>query len=287
MTEPQPPAPAEDAPMKGVRNIIAVGAGKGGVGKSAVAVHLAVGLQRAGAEVGLLDCDVYGPSIAKMLGIEGLAPQPAEANRIAPFHAHGMKVMTMANLVPAGRAMIWRGPMVHGVIRQFLVDVDWGELGYLVADLPPGTGDVPLTLAQTVGVAGAVIVTTPQAVALEDALRAAEMYEKLGIRVLGVVENMSYFVCPACGAEHDVFGRGGARKAAEAAGLAFLGEIPLDLDFRRNTDAARPEANFGEQQPGALATAIAEVVGRTEAAVRLRNETHPPARPLEVKGGPS
>jgi len=277
------PPTQDPPPLPSVRNIIAVGAGKGGVGKSAIAIHLAIGLRRKGASVGLLDCDVYGPSMATMAGLEGATPKPAAKDRIAPLEAMGLKVITMASFVPPDQAMIWRGPMVHNVISQFLKDVAWGELDYLIVDLPPGTGDAPLTLAQTVGVTGAVIVATPQALALNDAMRAAQMYQSLGIHVLGVVENMSYFVCPACGTEHDIFGRGGARRAAEAASLPFLGEIPLSLPLRQNTDAARAEQNFDESVAGPVASAVEGMVEALIEQVRVRNATQPPAQPLRVR----
>jgi ATP-binding protein involved in chromosome partitioning len=272
-----------ERPLPGVKNIIAVGAGKGGVGKSTISVHLAVGLRRAGAAVGLMDCDIYGPSIAMMTGIEGAEPSMVGEKQIAPFDACGLKVISMANFIPSDAAMIWRGPMVHGAIKQFLTDVDWGELDYLVVDLPPGTGDPPLTLAQTVGVTGAVIVTTPQPVALGDAMRAAQMYQKLGIHVLGVVENMSYFVCPDCKAEHDIFGRGGARYAAEGANLPLLGEIPMNLIMRVNTDGGDAEDDFDEAKNPAIAKALTEMVENVTEQVRIRNDTKPPAEPLSVK----
>jgi len=270
-------------PLDGVRHIVAVGAGKGGVGKSTVAVHVAVGLRRAGNSVGLLDCDVYGPSVAKMTGIEGAAPSVVGENRIQPFETLGLKVMTMANFVSADKAMIWRGPMVHNIIRQFICEVDWGELDYLVVDLPPGTGDAPLTLAQTVGVDGAVIVATPQPVALEDAMRAAQMYQQLGIHVLGLVENMSYFVCPQCGAEHDIFGRGGARAAAEAAGIPVLGEIPLNLAVRTNTDSGQAEKDFETGDNGPLGEALSGIVAALIEQARIRAESAPPPKPIGVK----
>ncbi len=285
MTANEAPAGGAPDPTAGVRHIVAVGAGKGGVGKSALAVHLAIGLRRAGGAVGLLDADVYGPSMAMMTGIEGAQPVAAGAGgKLAPFAAMGLKVMSVANFVPPQRAMVWRGPMVHNVLRQFLADVVWGELDYLLVDLPPGTGDAPLTLAQTVGVTGAVVVSTPQRLAVADAMRAAEMYRQLGIHVLGLVENMSHFVCPRCGAEHDVFGRGGAKAAAEAAGVPFLGEIPLDLSLRANTDAGQAEADFDASAHPGVARAIEAVVAALAEQVRLRSETQPPPRPLRVRG---
>jgi len=271
-----------------IKDIVAVGAGKGGVGKSMVSMHLAVGLRRRGAAVGLLDADVYGPSIATLAGIADAQPSPsptpgdAGTPRIRPFDAGGIKVMSMANFVAPGQAMIWRGPMVHGVVQQFLRDVDWGHLDYLVVDLPPGTGDVPLTLAQTVGVTGAVIVTTPQPLALADAMRAARMYAQLGIAILGVVENMSYFACPACGAEHDVFGRGGAARAAAEAGYPLLAEIPLDLALRANTDAARADDDFDRPADDPVAAAVAAMTDGVVEQVRQRRAAGPPPEPIAM-----
>jgi len=272
-----------------IKDIVAVGAGKGGVGKSMVAMHLAVGLRRRGAAVGLLDADVYGPSIATLAGIEGAQPTPAPTPgesgkpRIGPFDADGIKVMSMANFVTPGQAMIWRGPMVHGVVQQFLRDVDWGDLDYLVVDLPPGTGDVPLTLAQTVGVTGAVIVTTPQSLALADAMRAARMYRQLGIAILGVVENMSSFVCPACGAEHDIFGAGGAARAAAEAGYPLLAQIPLDLALRANTDGARAADNFDRPDTDPVGAALAALADNVVEQVRQRRAAGPPPKPIAMR----
>lgn len=266
-----------------VGNIVAVGAGKGGVGKSAVAVHVAVGLKRRGYNVGLLDCDIYGPSIATMTGIEGTSPQLNDNGKIIPFDANGLKVISMANFIPKDTAVIWRGPMVHGAIKQFLSDVEWGRLDYMVIDLPPGTGDPPLTLAQTIGVTGAVIVATPQPLALNDAMRAAQMYQKLGIHILGIVENMSYFICPNCKTVHDIFGRGGVRKAAEKASIAVLAEIPLNLSLRSNTDSARVEDNFDESKNPEIAAILEEMIDRLIEQVRIRNEKYPKPEPITVK----
>ena len=205
------------------------------------------------------------------------------ARRCSPLEAIEIykKVMSMGFLVDEDAAMIWRGPMVHGAVRQLLADVAWGELDYLVVDLPPGTGDAPLTLAQTAGVAGAVVVSTPQALALADAIRAAQMYQRLGIHLLGFVENMSYFVCPHCGREHDVFGRGGAARAAERLGVPVLAEIPLNLALRANTDEARAEADF--DGPVEVAEALKGMVDAVLEQLRLREQTLPPPRPLRVK----
>lgn len=239
--------------LPNVKRILAVGAGKGGVGKSTVAVHLAVGLRRSGAAVGLLDADVYGPSIATMLNFEG-EPPAMLGQRILPHQVAGLRAVSMASFAQAGAPMIWRGPMVHSVIRQLLGDVEWGELDYLVVDLPPGTGDVPLTLVQSAAVSGAVLVTTPQPVAMNDAVRAARMYQQLGIPLLGLVENMSHFVCDKCGAVHDLFGRGSVAKAAEALGVPLLGEIPTSAALRTNTDTGQAERDF--DTPGPVADAV-------------------------------
>lgn len=227
------------AQLPGVKNIVAVGAGKGGVGKSTISVLAAIGLSREGAKVGLLDADVYGPSIPKMLGVEQEKPRVRE-EKILPLDCHGIRVMSMGFMVEPEKAVIWRGPMVHGVIRQFLDQVDWGELDYLIIDLPPGTGDVPLTLAQSIPMTGAVVVATPQDVALLDAVKALRMYQQLNVDILGIVENMSYFRAPDTGVEYDLFGRGGARRAAERVGVPFLGEIPINVSIRTSGDDGRP-----------------------------------------------
>ncbi|MFP4105674.1 MAG: Mrp/NBP35 family ATP-binding protein [Phycisphaerae bacterium] len=272
-----------EIPLPNVRNIIAVGAGKGGVGKSTVALNLAMGLMREGYSVGLVDGDIYGPSIAQMAGIEGLPPEHTPNGKLYPFTAFGeMRVVSIANFVDPNQAMIWRGPMVHGVIRQFLSDVEWGDLDYLIFDLPPGTGDVPLTLSQSVPVTGAVLVSTPQSVALDDALRAATMYQALGISLLGFVENMSYFICDGCEKEHDIFGRGGVQRSAEAKGYRFLGQLPMDPTFRRNTDTANAADNFREDSP--LAQAITGMVGNLTEAVEERLANEPAPKVMEVKG---
>jgi ATP-binding protein involved in chromosome partitioning len=222
-----------------VRSTIAVASGKGGVGKTTVAVNLAVALANAGASVGLLDADIYGPNIPIMLGLENQHPM-AEADKIIPLEAFGLKVMSMGFLVTPEQAMIWRGPMLHSAIQQFLSDVAWGSLDYLVIDLPPGTGDAQLTLAQTLPLTGAVIVATPQDVALADVVRGVTMFNRLNVPVLGIVENMSYFVCPHCGERTDIFAHGGARRMAEKMQVSFLGEVPLDPKIRMGGDTGLP-----------------------------------------------
>jgi ATP-binding protein involved in chromosome partitioning len=251
-----------------VKNIIAVGAGKGGVGKSTVAVNLAVGLRRAGARVGLMDGDIYGPSMPTMLGIKGVPPTVRGA-KILPHHVHGIHAITIGSLVEPEKPLIWRGPMAHGAFKQLLLDnTEWPDLDYLVVDLPPGTGDVPLTLCQLLPLTGAVVVATPQQVALDDAVRAVRMFQQLGAPILGLVENMSYFVGPD-GSEHDIFGRGGTEKAAQRLGLPYLGAIPLFTELRVNSDAGTPHANF-ETNPK-LREALEAVVGHLAGEVSKRN----------------
>lgn len=255
--------------LAGVKNSIAVGAGKGGVGKSTIAVLAALGLQREGAVVGLLDADVYGPSIPKLLGIEGERPG-IHGEKMVPIEAHGVKVISMGLLVDPDKAVIWRGPMVHGVVKQFIEQVEWGELDYLIIDLPPGTGDVPLTLSQTLPMTGAVVVCTPQDVALLDAVKALRMYQQLNVHVLGLVENMSYFVAPDTGREYDLFGRGGVKKAAQGLGVPFLGEIPINIGIRVAGDEGTPAANF-DQTDEATRRGIMSFVRNLAGQVSVRN----------------
>ncbi|GGB59861.1 MULTISPECIES: Mrp/NBP35 family ATP-binding protein [Deinococcus] len=236
--------------LPGVKHVLLVGSGKGGVGKSSVAVNLAASLALDGARVGLLDADVYGPSVAHMLGQSGAKVTANEDRKMRPLDAHGVRFISMANLSPAGQALVWRGPMLHSAIQQFLKDAAWGELDYLIVDLPPGTGDVQLSLTQTVQVTGAVIVTTPQDVALIDAARAVDMFRKASVPVLGVIENMSYFVAPDTGITYDLFGRGGSRKLGDH---TPLGEIPLEVSVRQDADAGTPAVVAHPDSPAALA----------------------------------
>jgi len=229
----------EEKLLPGVKKIIAVASGKGGVGKSTVAVNLAVALGMSGKKTGLLDADIYGPSIPRMMGIRD-EPRLNEDDKLLPFNRHGIGAMSIGNLIAEDAPVIWRGPMVHGAVRQLLVDVAWGELDILVIDMPPGTGDAPLTLAHLVSLAGVVIVSTPQDIALLDARKAIGMFRKLNVPILGIVENMSAFVCPHCGKQSEIFGSGGARKEAEKLGIRFLGEIPLDATWRETSDAGEP-----------------------------------------------
>jgi ATP-binding protein involved in chromosome partitioning len=228
----------DKAPIAGVAHVLAVASGKGGVGKSTVAVNLAVALAQEGARVGLIDADVYGPNIPLMMGVR---EQPYQKDgKILPLSAHGVKLMSMGFLVDPETPVIWRGPMLHGVMQNFTRDVDWGTLDYLVIDLPPGTGDVQLSLAQQVAIAGAVIVATPQQVALDDAQKAIAMFQKLEVPILGMVENMSYFVCSSCDARHEIFAHGGAEAKASALGLPFLGAVPLLPNVRQAGDEGTP-----------------------------------------------
>ncbi|HEX8560939.1 MAG TPA: Mrp/NBP35 family ATP-binding protein [Pyrinomonadaceae bacterium] len=229
----------EKLTVPGVRNIVAVSSGKGGVGKSTVAVNLAVSLARDGARVGLMDADVYGPNVPLMLGVGHVQPR-VSGNKLVPLEAHGIRLMSMAVLKPGDEPMIVRGPILHGLVRQFLQDVEWGELDYLIVDMPPGTGDVQLSLAQLVPVQGAVLVTTPQEVALSDVRRALRMFETVNVPVLGVVENMSYFLAPDTGARYNIFGEGGGRRLSAEYGVPFLGEVPLGMQVREGGDEGVP-----------------------------------------------
>ena len=225
--------------VPGVKHIIAVASGKGGVGKSTTAVNLALGLAANGIATGLLDADIYGPSMPRMLGVTE-KPESADGKMLKPIERHGLRTMSIGYIVNEDTPMIWRGPMVSSALEQMLRDVQWGELDVLVVDMPPGTGDAQLTLAQRVALAGAVIVSTPQDIALVDARKGLAMFRKVAVPVLGIVENMSYFLCPKCGERSEIFGHGGARDEAEKLGVPFLGEVPLHLDIRTTSDSGRP-----------------------------------------------
>jgi ATP-binding protein involved in chromosome partitioning len=232
-------AAGQKAAVAGVRHIVAVASGKGGVGKSTTAVNLALALRSIGLRVGLLDADIYGPSQPRMMGISGKPTSP-DGKRLNPLENYGIKVMSIGFMVPEETPMIWRGPMVMSAINQMLRDVEWGELDILVADLPPGTGDAQLTMAQQVPLSGAVIVSTPQDIALLDARKGLNMFRKVEVPVLGIIENMSYFTCPHCGGRSDIFSHGGARSEAERLGVEFLGELPLDMTIRETSDGGHP-----------------------------------------------
>jgi ATP-binding protein involved in chromosome partitioning len=239
----------------GVKNAIAVGSGKGGVGKTTTAVNLAVALAQEGAQVGLLDADVYGPNVPLMMGVTGQRPVSRDGKKIDPIVAHGVRMMSIGFLVPAETPLVWRGPMLHGTLRQFLGDVDWGGLDYLIVDLPPGTGDVQLSLAQSLPLTGAVVVTTPQKVAQADVVKAIAMFqlEQIGVPVLGVVENMSAWTDPDTGLRYDIFGSGGGRDVAREMSVPYLGEVPLDPRLPAASDAGRPLVLDQPDAPASLA----------------------------------
>ena len=242
-------APAQKAPIPGVKNLVAVASGKGGVGKTTVAVNLAIALKTLGATVGLLDADVYGPNVPVMLGTTE-QPRALDEKTIIPVEAYGVKMISMGLLNPGDKPLVWRGPMLHSVMQQFLRSVQWGALDYLIVDLPPGTGDVQLSLIQSVSVTGAVVVTTPSIVALADVRKAVEMFRQVNVEILGVVENMSYFNCPHCNGRIDVFGHGEGQHMAKNFGVPFLGEIEIDPQIRIGGDTGKPVASLGEDAPG-------------------------------------
>ena len=255
-------APQGAMKIPGVKAIVAVASGKGGVGKSTVAVNLAVSLAKDGAKVGIMDADVYGPNVPMMLGTGYDQPEVFDG-KLVPIEAHGVKMISMAVLVPPDKPMILRGPMLHGVVRQFLSDVNWGELDYLIVDMPPGTGDVQLSLAQLVPVQGAVLVTTPQEVSLSDVRRAVKMFEQVNIPLLGVIENMSYFIAPDTGNRYAIFGTGGGQKLCDEYGLNFLGEVPMGMEVREGGDKGIPVVVSFPDSPQALAfDKVAEEVAR-------------------------
>lgn len=251
-----------------VRNAIAVASGKGGVGKSTVATNIAVALAQAGANVGLLDADVYGPSIPTMMGVHD-QPQVAKDGMIIPIRKYGMEIMSIGFIIDERQSVIWRGPMVAKMIQQFLAGVVWGDLDYLIIDLPPGTGDTQLTLTQSVPLAGGLIVSTPQAVALADVRRGVVMFQKVDVPILGVIENMSTFICPNCGHEEHIFDHGGARKEAEKLGVPYLGEIPIDLAVREGGDAGVPIVISHPDSP--VSAAFRRIAGEMAAKISVRN----------------
>jgi ATP-binding protein involved in chromosome partitioning len=265
--------------LPGVKNTIAVASGKGGVGKSTVAVNLAVALALDGAAVGLVDLDMYGPSIPLMMGIQGRPKMSGQ--RLLPMENWGVKVMSIGFLVDPMQAVVWRGPMVSGAVKQFMSDVDWGELDYLVMDLPPGTGDIQLTLVQTIPLTGAVVVTTPQDISLADALKAWKMFDKVNVPVLGVVENMSYYICSHCGEREDIFDNGGGRRTAQQLGVPFLGEIPLYTNIRVSGDTGKPVA--ADEHFPAQAGIIRSIARNVAAQVSIRNAARPSGAGVDIQ----
>lgn len=274
-----PPGPGQPPPgphpLPGVEAIVAIGSGKGGVGKTTLAVNLALALAKLGHRVGLLDADVYGPNVPLMLGTSA-QPRVRGENQIEPIEVHGLKLISVGLLNPGDKPVIWRGPMLHSIIRQFLGSVAWGALEYLIVDLPPGTGDVALSLIQTVPLTAAIVVSTPSDVSLQDARKAIEMFRQMKVDIAGVVENMSYFTCPHCHQEIDIFSRGGAERTARQFGVDFLGAIQLDPEIRRSGDAGTPATLAGEAS--APAKSLFELARR----VRARVEEIKSAAPASV-----
>jgi ATP-binding protein involved in chromosome partitioning len=263
-------APRGERPVQGppgVAAIVAVASGKGGVGKSTTAINLALGLRDLGLKVGVLDADIYGPSVPKLLGIRG-KPETIGGNRLKPMSGYGLTVMSIGFLVAEETPMIWRGPMVMSALTQMLREVEWGTLDVMVVDMPPGTGDAQLTMAQQVPLAGAVIVSTPQDLALIDARRGVEMFKRVNVPVLGVIENMSFFVCPKCGERHDIFGHGGAQHEAEKLGVPFLGEVPLHMAIRETSDAGKPVV--ATEPDGPHAKIYREIAARVRDQLKLK-----------------
>ncbi len=259
-------ASAGQALLPGVKNIIAVSSGKGGVGKSTVSVNMAVSLAQEGARVGLLDADIYGPNIPMMMGISD-KPKMVGEDKIAPLENYGVKLMSIGSLVPPGSSMTWRGPMVHGALQQLMRDVVWGDLDYFIVDMPPGTGDAQLTMTQSVQLSGAVIVTTPQDVALSDAVRGLAMFQQMHVPILGMIENMSYFVCPHCGIRTEIFDHGNAEREAKRRNLNFLGEVPLDTAVRIGGDTGVPIVVSDPQSP--VAQALKEAARNVAARISV------------------
>ena len=255
-------------PLTNVKNVVAVASGKGGVGKSTTAANLALAWAAQGAKVGLLDADIYGPSQPLMMGLSGAKPVSTDGKHMAPLRAHGVEVMSIGFMIDPEQPMAWRGPMVTSALTQLLGDTTWGDLDYLVVDMPPGTGDIQLTLAQRVPVSGAVIVTTPQDIALLDARKGLKMFEKVEVRVLGIVENMSVHICSNCGHQEHIFGSGGGARMAEQYGVKLLGELPLDAHIREEADSGRPTVVAAPDSP--RAKAYFEMARRTAAALAIR-----------------
>jgi ATP-binding protein involved in chromosome partitioning len=266
------------APVEGVKNIIAVGAGKGGVGKTTLAVNLAIALAKCGGRVGMIDGDIYGPNVPIMLGVK--TQLTTDGQKIIPAEAHGIQVISMGFMTSDDAPVIWRGPMLHGAIQQFFREVRWNNLDYLIVDMPPGTGDVALSLSQTVPVAGAIVVTTPQQVSLADSRRAVRMYQKLNIPTLGIIENMSHFVCPSCNHEADIFGRGGGETMATDMGVAFLGRVPIYQPIREGGDSGVPLMIGEPDSPAAKAFLAAAERVAAEISIASYKRASAPLTPV-------
>ena len=271
------PPQAQPMPLPGVQNIIAVGSGKGGVGKTTISVNLAVALAKLGYKVGLLDADVYGPNVPLMVGAN-MQPRVVGENQIEPLQAHGIKVISVGFINPGDRPLVWRGPMLHSLIKQFLQQVMWGTLDFLIVDLPPGTGDVVISLFQTVPLSGAIVVSTPSDVSLQDARKAIEMFRSVKVDIFGIVENMSSFVCPHCQHEIDIFSKGGVERTAKQFGVPYMGAIDLDPDIRKGGDTGLPTVLAGEQSNKAksfyelarkVTAAAMEHAARTENVIQI------------------
>lgn len=280
---PGSPGPPPVTPIPGIRHVVAVGAGKGGVGKSTIALIAAVGLMRRGHRTAILDGDAYGPSIPKLTGTDEVQPQIDGEGCLVVPEVQGVKVISLGHLMSRDQAVIWRGPMAQKYVKEMLDRARWGELDYLFVDLPPGTGDIPLTLAQSIPLTGAVIVCTPQEVALLDAVRALRMYQKLGVEPLGIVENMSYYVCPHCGHRDEIFSHGGARAAAEQLGVPYLGAIPLNVRIRDHGDHGRALGYFTDTEPSVIA-AIEDFVVRLEQQLTIREQGMAPPPQVHIEG---
>ena len=276
---PQAPTPPS---IPGVKNAIAVASGTGGDGKSTVAANLAVALARQGYQVGLVDTDIYGPSVPTMFGVpEGEKPRLNDERKILPLRRYGVKLLSMGFLVDTRNAVIWRGPMVSSAVRQFLSDADWGELDYLILDLPPGTGDIQLTIVQTIPLTGSVVVSTPQKVALDDARKGVALFQNVNVPVRGIVENMAYFVPPDLpDRRYYLFGQGGARKLAEELGVPLLGEVPIEEQLRESGDRGKPIVVA--EPESASAKAFQRIAEETITQVTIRNESEPPTQPIEI-----
>jgi ATP-binding protein involved in chromosome partitioning len=274
----QGPGPGKEDLIPNVKQVIAVSSGKGGVGKSTVAVNLAVALAQSGANVGLMDADIYGPNIPMMLGVSN--PPEQQDGKIKPAESHGVKLISMGFFVPEETAVVWRGPMIHTAIQQFFRDVVWGELDYLFIDLPPGTGDAQLTISQLVPLCGAVTVTTPQEVALHDVRKGLMMFQKVNVPLLGIIENMSYFVCGHCGTRSEIFSHGGGERAAEKLGIPFLGRIPIDPAIRAGGDTGMPIVVADRASPQAVA--FKEIAAKLAERIRSHEGSgEEPAKPIE------